>query len=107
MKIKPIQILNLNDAILACNPNTLFTNEVGDGTKDAYCDYSLIKWIDDSPVVSQADAEANLVEIQEAENARFAKETADAKNGNDKLLELGLSQDEATAMTGYTPPSEE
>jgi hypothetical protein len=106
MKIKPIQILNLNDAILACNPNTLFTNEIGDGTKDAYCDYSLIKWIDDSPVVSQADAEAKLVEIQEAENARFAKETADAKSGNDKLLELGLSQDQVTAMTGYTPPSE-
>ena len=103
MKIKPIQILNLNDAILACNPNTLFTNEIGDGTKDAYCDYSLIKWIDDSPKVSQADAEAKLVEIQEAENARFAKETADAKNGNDKLLELGLSQDQVTAMTGYIP----
>jgi len=103
MKIKPIQILNLNDAILACNPNTLFTNEIGDGTKDAYCDYSLIKWIDDSPKVSQADAEAKLVEIQEAENARFAKETTDAKNGNDKLLELGLSQDQVTAMTGYIP----
>lgn len=107
MKIKPIQILNLNDAILACNPNTLFTNEIGDGTKDAYCDYSLIKWIDDSPIVSQADAEAKLVEIQETENARFAKETTDAKNGNDKLLELGLSQDQVTAMTGYTPPVEE
>ena len=103
MKIKPIQILNLNDAILACNSNTRFTNEVGDGTKDAYCDYSLIKWIDDSPKVSQADAEAKLVEIQEAENARFAKETTDAKNGNDKLLELGLSQDQVTAMTGYIP----
>jgi hypothetical protein len=107
MKIKPIQILNLNDAILACNPNTKFTNEVGDGTKNAYCDYSLITWLDNSPEVSQADAEAKLVEIQEAENARFAKETADAKNGNDKLLELGLSQDQVTAMTGYTPPVEE
>ena len=25
-------------------------------------------------------------------------------NGNQKLLDLGLSQAEATALTGYTPP---
>jgi len=37
-------------------------------------------------------------------------ETADATNkanGNQKLLDLGLTQAEATALTGYTPPSEE
>ena len=37
-------------------------------------------------------------------------ETADATNkvsGNQKLLDLGLSQAEATALTGYTPPSED
>jgi len=28
-------------------------------------------------------------------------------SGNQKLLDLGLSQAEATALTGYTPPSEE
>jgi len=27
-------------------------------------------------------------------------------NGNQKLLDLGLSQAEATALTGYTPPVE-
>lgn len=30
----------------------------------------------------------------------------DAKSGNDKLLALGLTQAEATALTGYTPPKE-
>ena len=30
----------------------------------------------------------------------------DAKSGNDKLLALGLTQAEATALTGYTPPEE-
>jgi hypothetical protein len=38
------------------------------------------------------------------------KQQADATNkasGNQKLLELGLSQAEATALTGYTPPVEE
>jgi len=28
-------------------------------------------------------------------------------SGNQKLLDLGLSQAEATALTGYTPPVEE
>jgi hypothetical protein len=28
-------------------------------------------------------------------------------SGNQKLLDLGLTQAEATALTGYTPPSEE
>ena len=32
------------------------------------------------------------------------KKDADAKAGNDKLIALGLSQDEVTAMTGYTIP---
>ena len=35
------------------------------------------------------------------------RKTADATNkasGNQKLLDLGLSQAEATALTGYTPP---
>ena len=43
------------------------------------------------------------VKLQEEETARQAKETAQA-SGNQKLLDLGLSQAEATALTGYTPP---
>ena len=35
-----------------------------------------------------------------------AKATAQA-SGNTKLLDLGLSQAEATSLTGYTPPVEE
>jgi hypothetical protein len=35
-----------------------------------------------------------------------AKETAKV-SGNQKLLDLGLTQAEATALTGYTPPVEE
>jgi len=32
---------------------------------------------------------------------------ADKASGNQKLLDLGLTQAEVTALTGYTPPSEE
>ena len=31
----------------------------------------------------------------------------DKASGNQKLLDLGLTQAEATALTGYTPPSED
>ena len=39
--------------------------------------------------------------------AKIAQEKTDAKTGNDKLLGIGLTQAEATALTGYTPPVEE
>ena len=42
-------------------------------------------------------------EKQAEETAKQAKATAQA-SGNQKLLDLGLSQAEATALTGYTPP---
>ena len=37
------------------------------------------------------------------DNVKTAKATAQA-SGNQKLLDLGLTQTEATALTGYTPP---
>jgi len=46
---------------------------------------------------AKADADA------QAEAEAQAKETAQA-SGNQKLLDLGLTQAEATALTGYTPP---
>ena len=48
--------------------------------------------------------EANLQsKLQEIETAKQAEATNKA-NGNQKLLDLGLTQAEATALTGYTPP---
>jgi len=48
------------------------------------------------------ETEANTIK-QEVETAKQADATNKA-NGNQKLLDLGLSQAEATALTGYTPP---
>ena len=42
----------------------------------------------------------------EAFKAKLAKKENDAKSGNQKFLDMGLTQDEATALTGYIPPSE-
>jgi len=44
--------------------------------------------------------------LQAEQDAKQADATNKA-NGNQKLLDLGLTQAEATALTGYTPPSEE
>jgi len=51
--------------------------------------------------------------ITETVNKKQTEETAkqtdatNKANGNQKLLDLGLTQAEATALTGYTPPSED
>jgi hypothetical protein len=46
--------------------------------------------------VSQTDQEYDEAKIQVKENSKVS--------GNQKLLDLGLTQAEATALTGYTPP---
>ena len=54
----------------------------------------------------QAEEQARADKEQQAELDAQAKETNQA-SGNQKLLDLGLTQAEATALTGYTPPVEE
>ena len=55
--------------------------------------------------IAQKETDAtNDVVRMEAEATAKTKADADAKAGNDKLIALGLSQDEVTAMTGYTIP---
>ena len=54
----------------------------------------------------EQDNAQSLVEKENFEANKIADATNKA-NGNQKLLDLGLTQAEATALTGYTPPSEE
>ncbi len=56
--------------------------------------------------INETNVAENLVKAQELETAKQA-ETTNKANGNQKLLDLGLTQAEATALTGYTPPVEE
>ena len=58
--------------------------------------------------VSQVQAQdVKVAEKDETELAEKNQKETDQANGNKKLLDLGLTQAEATAMTGYTPPIEE
>jgi len=50
---------------------------------------------------------ANETAKKQAEETAKQADATNKANGNQKLLDLGLTQAEATALTGYTPPSEE
>jgi hypothetical protein len=52
----------------------------------------------------EKDIANSTAQIQAEQQAKAQKE-ADALAGNNKLLELGLTQAQVTAMTGYTPPA--
>tara|TARA_A100000164_G_scaffold356319_1_gene365770 strand:+ start:80 stop:358 length:279 start_codon:yes stop_codon:yes gene_type:complete len=62
------KIINLNDAILEINSDCSFQNS------EPYTDYSKIIWGEGSPIVSQEDAEAKMVEMQTAEDAKSSPE---------------------------------
>ena len=79
------------EAIMAINANAEVT--VTD---------NVIDWLDTTPI-SDSDIDAKIAELDTTKaNEKIAKATAKA-NGNTKLLGLGLTQEEATALTGYTP----
>ena len=69
-------------------------------------DINSIVWENGTTPIPVADIQARVSEAETLiANEKQAK--IDAKvSGNQKLLDLGLSQAEATALTGYTPPTE-
>ena len=65
-------------------------------------DLDNIIWIGETPNITKQqilDEQARLQAIEYSKPEHTAK-----VSGNQKLLDLGLSQAEATALTGYTPP---
>ena len=50
-----------------------------------------------------AQREIDIANI-ETQRQVAEEEATNKSSGNQKLLDLGLSQAEATALTGYTPP---
>ena len=85
-------------AIKSINPNAKFTFENND--------INNIQWLEGTTPISVEIILAKIAELPTAEEDRQAKENAKV-SGNQKLLDLGLSQAEATALTGYTPPVSE
>jgi hypothetical protein len=57
-------------------------------------------------IAERQEFETTIANQIQAEETAKAQKEADALAGNNKLLELGLTQAQVTAMTGYTPPTE-
>jgi hypothetical protein len=74
--------------------------------------WEIFEWA--SPDIAQptnAEIEAEIPNYQAVLDAKATEEdtaktqkATDKASGNQKLLDLGLTQAEATALTGYTPP---
>ena len=84
---------NIIKAITKINPNAEVTVNGND--------LDNIIWHVGEPI-SKTDIETKIAEMPTEEEEKTAKATAQA-SGNTKLLALGLTQAEATALTGYTP----
>ena len=83
----------IEDAALAINPSAQLTSTPAD-------DADGITWLDGTAPISKSDLEAKKVELQAAEDAAVAQKATDKTNGNQKLLDLGLTQAEVDALTG-------
>ena len=84
----------IEEAILAINPDAEFTCSPADNT------YEHIIWRFETPPIAKADIEAKQAELQTAKDAEATQKTTDKTNGNQKLLDLGLTQAEVDALTG-------
>ena len=67
-------------------------------------DIDNIEWLNGTTPIAKADILAKQAELKTAEATAKTEKATDKASGNQKLLDLGLTQSEATALTGYTPP---
>jgi len=93
---KPIT-LKYAEAIKAINSNWNGTI-TGDTESELVIDWN------GQTEISVADIKAKITEMETAKANEENQKATDKANGNQKLLDLGLTQAEATALTGYTPP---
>jgi hypothetical protein len=69
-------------------------------------DYNQINWLNGTAPISIEDIKAKQAELKIQYEAKEQAKIDAKTSGNQKLLDLGLTQAEATALTGYTPPTE-
>jgi len=82
----------IEKAILKINPNAEFTVNAED--------YNQITWLNGTAEISKADIEAMIPTVEtEIANAK-ADAIAKKASGKQKLLDLGLSEEEVKALIG-------
>ena len=62
-------------------------------------DIDSIKWLDSKAPISKADLEAKMAELETQKTNEANEKATNKANGNQKLLDLGLSQAEIDALT--------
>jgi len=78
-------------AVLAINPTANFSYNSED--------YSTIEWQNGTTPISKEDIDAKIIELDAQYQAEADAKVADKASGNQKLLDLGLSQAEVDAIT--------
>jgi len=78
-------------AILAINPNAEVSVDDNDINK--------ITWLNGTTEISKSNIETKIAELPTAEEEKIATETKKA-SGKQKLLDLGLSEEEVKALIG-------
>ena len=78
-------------AIKKINPNAEFTVNAEDTNQ--------ITWLNGTTPISVSDIQAKILELPTVEEEKIATETKKA-SGKQKLLDLGLSEEEVKALIG-------
>jgi len=86
--------INIEEAVLAINPSASFY------CSPAHNTYENIVWREGTTPIAKADIEAKKAELQTAKDAEDTQKATDKTNGNQKLIDLGLSHAEVDALTG-------
>ena len=81
----------ITKAIKKINPNAEFTYQDND--------INSIQWLNGTTPISVSDIQAKILELPTAEEEKIATETKKA-SGKQKLLDLGLSEEEVKALIG-------
>ena len=82
------------DAILSINPNAKVV------TKGSDIDTIEINWLEGTTEISKTDIQAKLIELNNKEEQEKQDAINKKASGKQKLLDLGLSEDEVKAMIG-------
>ena len=76
------------NAIAAINPTAVYKGTLED-----------LEWLEGTTPISVDDIKTKMAELQEAEDTKEAQQEVDKASGNQKLKDLGLTDDEITAVT--------
>ena len=88
-------MITIEKSILAINPNASMIVKYNGQTDNDF----EIEWTNNTTPISKEDIFAKQSELQTAEDAKVQAEKDAKASGNQKLLDLGLTQAEATALT--------